>query len=141
MLVVAVLAFSAWNKQRSAQTVAPGASPAPQAKAPTPKPATGEQTFSDPRGTSRARPERERTDRPGDTPQSTLEEFRKKAAQEFKSADRNGDGYLSRAEIKGRFPYIEREFGRADFDGDGRISMEEFWRMRRIQAEQRLKKN
>jgi serine/threonine protein kinase len=140
VLLVAVLAFSAWNKQRSAQTVAPGAAPAPEAKAPTPKPATGEQPSADPRGVSRARPERERTDRPGDTQRPALEEFRKKTAQEFKSADRNGDGYLSRAEIKGRFTFIEREFGRADVDGDGRISMEEFWRMRRIQAEQKLKK-
>jgi len=140
VLVVAVLAFSAWYKQRSAQTVVQGPSPAPEATAPTPRPATGEQPPADPQGTSRARPERERTDRPGDTQRSALEEFRKKAEKEFHSADRNGDGYLSRAEIRGRFPFIEREFARADVDGDGRISMEEFWRMRRIQAEQRPKK-
>ena len=142
VLLVAVLAVSAWNKQRSAQTVAPGASPAPEAKAPKPrpKPAASEQPSADPRETSRARPERERTDRPGDKQRPALEEYRKKVDQEFRSADRNGDGYLTREEVQGRFTFIERGFGRVDADGDGRISQEEFWRMRRFQAEQRFKK-
>jgi len=140
VLLVAVLAVSAWNKQRSAQTAARGDSPAPEAKAPKSGPAAGEQPSADSRDTSRARPERERADRPGDTQRPALEEFRKKIAQEFKSADRDGDGYLSRAEVQGRFAFIDREFGRVDADGDGRISPEEFWRMRRFQAEQRLKK-
>jgi Ca2+-binding EF-hand superfamily protein len=60
--------------------------------------------------------------------------------QEFRSADRNGDGYLSREEVQGRFTIVEREFARVDADGDGRISQEEFWRMRRFQAQQKLKK-
>jgi len=142
VLLVAVLAVSAWNKQRSAQTVAPGVAPAPEAKAPKPslKPAASEQRSADPRDTTRARPERERGDRPGDTQRTALEEFRKKIAQEFKSADRNGDGYLSREEIQGRFTFIDREFQRVDTDGDGRISLEEFWRIRRFQAQQKLKK-
>ncbi|MGH8699716.1 MAG: serine/threonine protein kinase, partial [Burkholderiales bacterium] len=86
VLLVAVLAISAWNKQRTAQTVAPGVSPVPEAKAPKPrpKPAAGEQPSADQRDTSRARPERERTDRPGDPQRSALEELRKKTAQEFK---------------------------------------------------------
>ncbi len=143
VLLVAVLAISAWNQQRSAQTVAPVASPTPEAKAPKswPKPAAGEQPSADPRDTARARPERERTDRPGDTQRPALEEYRKKVEQEFRSADHNGDGYLSREEIQGRFTLIERQFGRVDADGDGRISPDEFWQLRRSQAEQRLKKN
>ena len=141
VLLVAFVAISAWNKQRSAQTAARGDSPVPEAKAHKPRPAAGEQSSADPRDTSRTRPERERTDRPGDTQRPALEEFRKKIAQEFKSADRDGDGYLSRAEVQGRFPGIEREYGRVDSDGDGRISPEEFWRMRQFQAQQRLKKN
>jgi hypothetical protein len=142
VLLVAILAVSAWNKQRSAQGVTPGASPAPEAKAtkPRPKPAASEQPSADPRDTSRARPERERTDRPGDKQRLALEEYRKKVNQEFRSADRNGDGYLSREEVQGRFTIVEREFGRVDADGDGRISQEEFWRMRRFQAEQRARK-
>jgi hypothetical protein len=140
VVVVAVLAYSAWNKQRSAQTVVPGVSPVPEAKAPKPKPAAAEQPSPDPRDATRVRPDRERTDRPGDAQQTALEEFRKKTAQEFKSADRNGDGYLSREEIQGRFTFIEREFQRGDTDGDGRISPDEFWRIRRFQAEQRLKR-
>jgi serine/threonine protein kinase len=142
VLLVAVLAVSAWNKQRSAQTVVPVDPPAPEAKAPKPRPKTAasEQPSADPRETSRARPERERTDRPGDKQRPALEEYRKKVDQEFRSADRNGDGYLSREEIQGRFTFVEREFGRVDADGDGRISPEEFWRMRRFQAEQRARK-
>ena len=141
VLLVTVLAISAWNKQRSAQTVAPVASPTPEAKAPKsrPKPATSEQPSADLRET-RARPERECTDRPGDKQRPALEEYRKNAEQEFRSADRNGDGYLSREEIQGRFAFIEREFGRVDADGDGRISPDEFWQLRRFQLEQRLKK-
>ncbi len=142
VLVIAVLAFSAWNKQRSAQTAARGDSPAPEAKAPKPrpKPAAGEQASADPGEASRARPERERTDRPGDTQRPALEEFRKKVAQEFKSADSNSDGYLSRDEVQSRLPLMEREFERVDADGDGRISPEEFWRMRRFQAQQKFRK-
>ena len=141
ILLIAVLAGSAWIKQRSAQSVAPAASPATEAKAPKPrpKPAAGEQP-ADPRETLRARPERERTDRRGDKQRPALEEYRKKAEQEFRSSDRNGDGYLSREEIQGRFTFIDREFQRVDTDGDGRISLEEFWRIRRFQAQQKLKK-
>jgi Ca2+-binding EF-hand superfamily protein len=47
---------------------------------------------------------------------------------------------LSREEIQGRFTFIDREFQRVDADGDGRISPEEFWRIRRFQAQQKLKK-
>jgi serine/threonine protein kinase len=142
VLLVAVLAISAWNKQRSAQTAAPGDSPAPEATAPMPrpKPAAAEQPPADQRETARARPERERADRPGDKQRPGLEEFQRKVLQEFRSGDRNGDGYLSRDEVQAGFAGIEREFKRVDADGDGRISPEEFWRMRRFQAGQRFKK-
>jgi serine/threonine protein kinase len=142
VLLVAVLAISEWNKQRSAQTAAPGDSPAPEATAPMPrpKPAAAEQPPADQRETARARPERERADRPGDKQRPGLEEFQRKVLQEFRSGDRNGDGYLSRDEVQAGFAGIEREFKRVDADGDGRISPEEFWRMRRFQAGQRFKK-
>jgi len=141
VLAVAVFAISAWNKQRSVAVVAPGPAGAPalETTAPKPAPAAGAPAF-EPRDDARARPDRERTERPGDTQRAALEEFRKKSAQEFKSADRNNDGYLSREEVQGRFPGIERQFERVDSDGDGRISPEEFLRFRRLQMEQRFKK-
>jgi serine/threonine protein kinase len=141
--VVAVLAVGSWNKQRASKTAPPAQATQvkPDARAPGPEPsaaAAGRPEFAADRP-ARERPERDRADRPGDEP-SSLELQRKKVAQEFRSADGNGDGYLSRDEVRGRFPFIEREFGRIDGDGDGRISLEEFWRLRQMQAMQRLKK-
>jgi serine/threonine protein kinase len=147
VLLIAVLAVSAWNKQRPAQTGSPGAAqPEPAGatsyQAPTPKPRPGiaaEPSF-DSRDDARARPDRERADRPGDKPRPLPEELRKKVLQEFRSGDRDGDGYLSRDEVRSRFPGIEREFQRVDGDGDGRISPDEFVRLRRFQAQQKFRK-
>ncbi|HEX9672628.1 MAG TPA: protein kinase [Burkholderiales bacterium] len=147
VVLVLVVAFSAWNRQRPARTVVPEAArPAPavaspsfEAAAPEPKPAV-EQQFPDPGDATRDRPERARADRPGDKQRPGLEEFRRKVFQEFRSGDRDDDGYLSREEVRSRFPGMEREYGRVDGDGDGRISPEEFLRLRRFQAQQRLKK-
>jgi hypothetical protein len=58
-----------------------------------------------------------------------------RVAQEFRGADRNGDGYLAPAEVEGRFPFIAREFARVDRDGDRRISLDEFAELRRQQFE------
>jgi serine/threonine protein kinase len=134
-ILVLVLGFSAWNKQRPARTALPDATrPAPE-----PKPAF-KQLSPVPREAARDRPERERAERPGDKQAPGLEEFRRKVFQEFRSGDRDDDGYLSREELRSRFPGLEREYARVDADGDGRISPEEFLRMRRFQAQQRLKK-
>jgi len=134
-ILVLVLGFSAWNKQRPARTALPEATrPAPE-----PKPAF-KQLSPDPREAARDRPDRARADRPGDKQAPVQEEFRRKVFQEFRSGDRDDDGYLSREEIRSRFPGIEREYARVDADGDGRISPEEFLRLRRFQAQQRLKK-
>ena len=85
----------------------------------------------------RERPGRERDERPGD---ADLQAFMRKAEQDFRSVDRDGDGYLSRDEVRRRYPLIERDFARVDTDSDGRISLEEFLRLRRYQFEQRYKK-
>ena len=53
--------------------------------------------------------------------------------QEFVGADRDGNGYLSRDEVKRRFPFIERNFSRVDTDGDGQISAAEFAELRKQQ--------
>ncbi|MDH3287909.1 MAG: EF-hand domain-containing protein [Betaproteobacteria bacterium] len=42
--------------------------------------------------------------------------------------------------MAGHFPLIEREFQRIDADGDGRISPQEFFRLRRFQARQNRQK-
>ena len=52
---------------------------------------------------------------------------------EFAGADTDGNGYLTPSEIKGRFPFIERNFTLVDADHDGRVSVEEFWQLRRKQ--------
>jgi serine/threonine protein kinase len=85
----------------------------------------------------RERPGREREDRPG--PLEDKKEMRQQMAeQDFRGADRNGDGYLSADEVRGRFPAIEQDFRRVDADGDGRVSLQEFFQLRRMQAEKKF---
>jgi hypothetical protein len=50
--------------------------------------------------------------------------------QEFIGADRDGNGFLAPDEVRGRFPYIERNFAQVDRDGDGRISPAELAHLR-----------
>lgn len=76
---------------------------------------------------------RERPPRPELVP----DRLRERGSAEFRGADRDGDGYLSPAEVEGRFPVIAREFSRVDRDGDRRISAEEFASLRRMQLEKR----
>jgi serine/threonine protein kinase len=73
-------------------------------------------------------------------PAAAAERFHQEVEAQFRAADTNGDGYLSREEVRGRFPFIEREFARVDTDGDGRISFAEFEHLRRTQLEHRLVK-
>lgn len=58
---------------------------------------------------------------------------------QFRSADANADGYLQLPELRGRFPFMAKEFARVDGDGDGRISLAEFARVRRMQLERKAK--
>jgi len=144
-----VAAIGSWNKQRStvkgAQAPAadapakPGAQPSP-VEAPKPALPAAETGVARSDDAAPARPPRERTDRPGDEQRAGMEELKRKAATEFRSADRDGNGYLTRDEVRGRFPLIEREFNRVDADRDGRISPQEFFRLRRWQAQQRAQK-
>jgi protein kinase-like protein/EF hand domain-containing protein len=133
VLAAAVVVIGSWSKQRAARTVEQGpvAAPASEEKWRKPAPAPAD---------SRERPERERMDRPASVQPPGLEENRRRVLQEFRSADRDDDGYLSRDEVRGRFPFVEREFGRVDADGDGRISPDEFWRLRQMQAQQKFRK-
>ncbi len=63
---------------------------------------------------------------------------RQDGVAEFRSADRNGDGYLSREEAQARFPVLGRAFDRVDADRDGRISPQEFLQARRAMIERGL---
>lgn len=121
LLLVALV--GAWNKQRKAARQ--GQLPPVVERPPIP----GSNTVP-------VRPSRERSDRPGEE----LEALKQTARRDFLGADRDGDGYLTRAEVAGRFPLIEREFSRVDTDGDGRISQQEFFRLRRFQARQHLQR-
>ncbi len=50
--------------------------------------------------------------------------------KEFEAADRDGNGYLTYGEIRGKFPFIEKNFSQVDSDRDGRISAVEFMQLR-----------
>jgi len=50
--------------------------------------------------------------------------------QEFDAADLNGDGYLTPDEVRGKLPFIAKNFALIDTDHDGRISPLEFWQLR-----------
>ena len=95
----------------------------------------------DPRPSRELPPEadaRERPSRPDTTP-SVPERARERISEDFRSADRDGDGYLSQAEVEGRFPVIARDFAKVDLNGDRRISLDEFVELRRLQFEGRNK--
>jgi len=65
--------------------------------------------------------------------------FLREVTEQFKAADADRDGYLSRGEAE-RFPALARRFAMVDQDGDGRISVREFAQARREQLERRLAK-
>ena len=148
VLIVAIVAMGAWNKQREGkqralaetareaaereaeqrrreaerarQSVAPGQQAA-IVQIEQPKPASQ---------LARERPPRERDERPGD---AEVEKFKRWAEADFRSADSDADGFLSADEVRRKFPYVAKEFHRADGNGDGRISPEEFMRFRKWQ--------
>jgi serine/threonine protein kinase len=63
--------------------------------------------------------------------------FEQTFTREFQSADANADGYLQPPEVRGRFPFIAKDFVRVDTDHDGRISLREFLELRRQQLGRR----
>lgn len=148
LLVLALLVGIDWHR-RNPQAPPPTAPAAAATPAPTtveapPAPATdavpaGESVV--PRSVD-ALPSRELTpaadprERPP-RPELVPDRLRERGSAEFRGADRDGDGYLSPAEVEGRFPVIAREFSRVDRDGDRRISAEEFASLRRMQQERR----
>ena len=106
--------------------------PAAEAPAQPPKPAVAVEPPPPPAPPVRERPGRDRDERPG--PFEDKMDKMRVAEQEFRSADTNGDGYLTPDEVRGRFPVLEREFRRVDADGDGRLSPQEIMQFKRMQA-------
>jgi len=106
---------------------------------PPPGPAPATEPAPKPAPSFRERPGRDRDERPGPL-EDKKEKLLQMVEQEFRGADRNGDGYLAPDEVRGRFPAIEHDFRGVDADRDGRISLQEFFQFRRMQAEQRFKK-
>ncbi|MGQ0511359.1 MAG: protein kinase domain-containing protein [Betaproteobacteria bacterium] len=82
---------------------------------------------------------RARRDDDDDDANDRARKIRRDAEAQFKSADANHDGFLTRDELA-RFPFIAREFQRVDADRDGRLSPTEFLQARRAQAERLLLK-
>jgi serine/threonine protein kinase len=139
-LLAAVALVVTWNNQHDKTILAPATRAAERAlEKPKlrPKPAVPPGQQPQVAAAVPERPSRERGDRPGE--ESADDPLRRQAAQEFRGADTDGDGYLSQDEAR-RFPFISKEFQRVDVDGDGRISLQEFIQLRRWQAQQRVQK-
>jgi serine/threonine protein kinase len=76
---------------------------------------------------------------PSPAPPSTAEAVPQVVMQEFAAADRDGNGFLTPDEVRGRFPYIERNFSQVDANGDGRISPLELAQLRKKQLMQKFR--
>ena len=82
-------------------------------------------------------PDSEETPRAAETERGADVQIPKQVRKQFESADRDGNGYLTPDEIKGKFPFIEKTFSAVDTDHDGRISLEELWQLRQKQLVRR----
>jgi hypothetical protein len=162
MLILALLAGLDWHKRHPLEEPeAPRASPPAEAgattgqeaapaentnatPAPVPDPVSALEAapatrLPDPQPVMEAAPvaeSRERLSRP--EPAIPIpDRARERVSEEFRSADRNGDRYLSLAEVESRFPGVAREFSAIDRDGDQSLSLDEFITFRRLQFERR----
>ncbi|HVB48283.1 MAG TPA: protein kinase [Burkholderiales bacterium] len=154
LLLIAAAAIGFWNKhragrERAALQAAPRvAAPrppitlvAPQPLEAAPSPPSDNAAVSPPQDASQSDRAQSVQARPSPSPEEKrLQRLRREARAQFRSADTNGDGYLSRRETRARFPYMARIFDRVDTNGDGRISFDEFLAFRRLQVERKLER-
>ena len=140
-VLLAVAAGGMWKKYRAARVEQ---APAPAAVAPAPVPvhapvhAPAPAPVPAPAATPAPAVQEAATPAPaGDEKQHRV---RRETEAEFKSADANGDGYISADEARARFPALSQNFQRVDRDGDGRISQQEFIQAKRAMIERRLAK-
>jgi hypothetical protein len=139
LLVLALLLGLDWHRRNPGSpetTPVSAAKPAPTADA-APAGESAAPHALPSREVAPAADSRERPSRPELVPDRVRERNNERSNGDFRAADRDGDGYLSPAEVEGRFPAIAREFSRVDRDGDRRISAEEFAELRRLQQERR----
>lgn len=140
LLLLALLVGMDWHK-RHPQTPTPPVVAAPAVPSVKPAPAplaieTAPPPTVDAPSSREAMPVADPRERPP-RPEQAPDRLHERGSAEFRHADRDGDGYLSPAEVEGRFPVIAHEFNRVDRDGDRRISAEEFANLRRMQQERR----
>ena len=76
---------------------------------------------------------------PAPAPSPVQETVPQVILQEFAAADRDGNGFLTPDEVRGRFPFIERNFSQVDANGDGRISPLELAQLRKKQLTQKYR--
>jgi serine/threonine protein kinase len=156
LLILALLAGLDWHKRHPLEADAPPPAPPPEvresegddasstnapATAPAPAVNAGEVGARppEPQPAREFAPVADPLERPPRPEPNTPipERARERVSEEFRGADRNRDGYLSPAEIDGRFPAITRDFSTIDRDGDRRLSLDEFITFRRLQFEAR----
>ena len=155
LLLIAAAALGFWNRHRAGRERAalqaaapPVAAPRPQSTPAAPPPLEAAPSSPSDGATVSPPQEAPQSDRaqsvqaaPSPSPEEQrLQRLRREARAQFRSADTNGDGYLSRRETRARFPYMARIFDRVDTNGDGRISFDEFLAFRRLQVERKLER-
>lgn len=155
MLILALLAGLDWHKRHPVEANEPAPASAPAeakdatvedagtaspATVPPSHPAAEEANMPRLDPPPQAQPQVQQPVREAPRPEPSIpipDRARERVSEEFRSADRNGDGYLAPVEVETRFPAVARDFASIDRDGDRRLSLDEFIVFRRLQFESR----
>ena len=155
MLILALLAGLDWHKRHPVETNEPAPAPASPATkdaavdeagnaapatVPPPHPPTEDANMPRLDPQPQAQPQVQQPVRETPRPEPSIpipDRARERVSEEFRNADRNGDGYLAPVEVETRFPAVARDFSSIDRDSDRRLSLDEFITFRRLQFESR----